>query len=63
MRRYTKTFRIKDSFPIETGERWNVVQGNQIVEHWLVDFVNDKNTLADIVITELTEDENAIHFE
>lgn len=58
MRKYVKKFHIRDSFPIAYGETWNVRQSNKIVERWHVDYVNDKNTIAEIHITELEEDEN-----
>jgi len=62
MRKYIRTFRIKESFPIERGERWNVREGNKIVEYWHVDWVNDKNTLAEIHVTEYKDDENEAYF-
>ena len=59
---YTRHFKIKENFPIERGETWSVREGNRVVEKWVVDYVNDKNTMAEITVTEFEEDPNAVHF-
>lgn len=58
-KRYQHTIRIKETFPIEYGDWWNVKDGyGRVVEIWRVEYVNDKNTLADVTVTQYHEDEN-----
>lgn len=62
MRTYTKEYRVKETFPVEIGDRWAVTEHGRVVENWeVIDKDNKKGLWFVAEVTEFLEDENAVY--
>lgn len=61
MRVFTRKVRVKETFPVEVGERWNVKEHGHVVETWEVIDKDKKNLWFVAEIRETLEDENAVY--
>lgn len=62
MRTYTREYSVKETFPVEIGERWAVREHGRVVEDWEVIDKDTKKGLWFVVeITEYLGDENAVY--